>query len=387
MSERDTAVAFRPSDMARHWWNAVEAAADGVFLLSLDAKYLAANAAFCHLLSETGPSLLGRSYYDVLSNDSIPLAHRAIEMMIQRGQPQRTTVVLQRADGEVRTAECHQSFLLRDGKPWAIVTIARDISQEVLLERKLWDAAEEHRAALDFALRTSLGLIKGYVYTLYQHPRIDEARRGRYVQIIEEEVERLTKFAEDLLDYRRLEVGDLYGANEVVDVVGVVKSVLNGFAREAMRRQVHVETHFNRVRGPLFTSQDSLRRILINLLQNAILYAPVGGTVKVSLQDSEETLEVIVEDNGPGIPPEEMGHIFEKFYRGRAAEKAMGTGLGLAIAGTLAESLGGSIEVEGPPGRGALFRLRLSRKGCASRNMKDEWESTEERAVPVATED
>lgn len=387
MSERDIMGALRSSDMTRLWPSAMEAAADGVFLLSLDAKYLAANAAFCSLLSETEPSLLGRSYYDVLSNDSIPLAHRAIEMMIQRGQPQRTTVVFQRADREVRTAECHQSFLLQDGRPSAIVTIARDISQEVLLERKLWDAAEEHRAALDFALRTSLGLIKGYVYTLYQHPRIDEARRGRYVQIIEEEVERLTKFAEDLLDYRRLEVGDLYGTNEVVDVVGAVKSVLNGFAREAMRRQVHVETHFDKVRGPLFTSQDSLRRILVNLLQNAILYAPVGGTVKVSLQDSEEALEVLIEDNGPGIPPEEMGHIFEKFYRGRVAEKAMGTGLGLAIAGTLAESLGGSIEVESPPERGALFRLRLSRKGCTSRNTKDERESMEERSNLVAIED
>ena len=387
MSEADAIGAVRPSDMTGLWPNAVEAAADGVFLLSLDAKYLAANAAFCSLLGETEPSLLGRSYYDVLSNDSIPLAHRAIEMMIRRGQPQRTTVVFQRADREVRTAECHQSFLLHEGRPSAIVTIARDISQEVLLERKLWDVAEEHRAALDFALRTSLGLIKGYVYTLYQHPRIDEARRGRYVQIIEEEVERLTKFAEDLLDYRRLEVGDLYGTNEVVDVVGVVKSVLNGFAREAMRRQVHVETHYDKVRGSLFTSQDSLRRILINLLQNAILYAPVEGTVKVSLQDSEEALEVLIEDDGPGIPPEEMGHIFEKFYRGRVAEKAIGTGLGLAIAGTLAESLGGSIEVESPPGRGALFRLRLSRKGCTGRNMKDEPEPREERSNPVAIED
>jgi signal transduction histidine kinase len=179
----------------------------------------------------------------------------------------------------------------------------------------------------------------------------------------------------------------LYGTNEVVDVVGAVKSVLNGFAREAMRRQVHVETHFDKVRGPLFTSQDSLRRILVNLLQNAILYAPVGGTVKVSLQDSEEALEVLIEDNGPGIPPEEMGHIFEKFYRGRVAEKAMGTGLGLAIAGTLAESLGGSIEVESPPERGALFRLRLSRKGCTSRNTKDERESMEERSNLVAIED
>jgi two-component system phosphate regulon sensor histidine kinase PhoR len=367
--------------------NAVEAAADGVFLLSLDAKYLAANAAFYQFLGATESSLLGKSYYDALSDDSIPLAHRAIETMIQRGQSQRTTVVFRREDGETRTAECHQSFLFQEGRPWCIVTMARDISQEVILERKLWDAAEEHRAALDFALRTSLGLIKGYVCTLYQHSNIDEARRGMYVQIIEEEVERLTKFTEDLLDYRRLEVGELYGSEEPVDVVGLVKSVLSGFQREAMRRQIQVETQFQKMLRPLFTSQESLRRIFINLLQNAILYTPAGGTIKVSVLDSEDFVETRVEDNGPGIPSEDIGSIFEKFYRGRAADKAMGTGLGLAIARTLAESLGGRIDVESQPGRGSVFRLRLYRKGWVARSMKDMGESTEEKSVRIAIED
>ncbi|MFH1010489.1 MAG: HAMP domain-containing sensor histidine kinase, partial [bacterium] len=306
--------------------------------------------------------------------------------LLKDGQTQRTTVVFPCGDGPSRTAECHHAALGPNGNPWAIVAVARDISQEVVLEHKLWDAVEEHRTALDFALRTSLGLIKGCVCTLYQHPGIDEARRGRYVQIIEEEVDRLSKFAEDLLDYRRLEVGDLYGTNEMVDVAGILRSVLSGFAGEAARRQVEVETSFTKAQGPLFASQDSLRRILINLLQNAILYTPPGGKVRVTFEDLEQALQVTVEDNGPGIPEEELPRIFERFFRGRVADKVMGTGLGLAIAKTLAESLGGTIEVESSPGRGSLFRLRLPRKGLVVREQKAGLERPEPRPVPVAAE-
>jgi two-component system phosphate regulon sensor histidine kinase PhoR len=239
---------------------------------------------------------------------------------------------------------------------------------------------------MDFALRTSLGLIRGYVYTLYQHPGIDEARRGRYVQIIEEEVDRLSKFAEDLLDYRRLEVGDLYGSNEVVDVVGVLRSVVSGFAGEAAHRQIEVETNYGKVQSPFFASQDSLRRIFVNLLQNAILYTPAGGKVRVTLEDLEDTLQVKVEDSGPGIPADELPRIFEKFYRGRAAEKVKGTGLGLAIAKTLTESLGGVLEVESYPERGTLFCLRLPRKGYVVRDWKVKSEQVEHRPVSIAME-
>jgi signal transduction histidine kinase len=100
----------------------------------------------------------------------------------------------------------------------------------------------------------------------------------------------------------------------------------------------------------------------------------------------EEALQVKVEDNGPGIPEEELPRIFERFYRGRAAEKVKGTGLGLAIAKTLTESLGGVLEVESHPGRGTLFCLRLPRKGYVVRDWKAKSEPTERRPVSIAME-
>jgi PAS domain S-box-containing protein len=386
VAEREEALGLESSSWVGLWQQAVACAADGIFVLNSRGEYLAVNPAYCKLVDKPEAALLGASYYEDLSEESVSLARRTMEMVARNGQSQRTTVMFRRADGQTRTAECHHAVLRANGQAWATVNLARDITQEVVLEHKLWDAAEEHRAAVDFALRTSLGLIRGYVYTLYQHPGIDEARRGRYVQIIEEEVDRLSKFAEDLLDYRRLEVGDLYGSNEVVDVIGVLRSVVSGFAGEAAHRQIEVETNYGKVQSPFFASQDSLRRIFVNLLQNAILYTPAGGKVRVTLEDLEDTLQVKVEDNGPGIPADELPRIFEKFYRGRAAEKVKGTGLGLAIAKTLTESLGGALEVESYPERGTTFCLRLPRKGYVVRDWKVKSEQTEYRPVSIAME-
>jgi PAS domain S-box-containing protein len=366
MPEREAGSGLETLPGVGLWEKVVDAAPDGIFLLDSEGRYVAANSAFCHLMGKSEESLVGTSYYDGLSVDSVPMARRAIELIIQDGRPERTTVVFHPADGGSRTAECCQTRLASDGDLGAIVGIVRDISQETILGNRLWDVAEEHRAALDFALRTSLGLIKGHVYTLYQHPGIDDVRRARYVQIIDEEVDRLTKFTEDLLDYRRLEIDYLYGPNEVVDVIGLIESVLKDFMPEAERRHLHVETNFGALRGPVMASHDHLRRILVNLLQNAIVYTPSGGKVRISVDDSEEALQVSVEDNGPGIPRDEIPHIFERFFRGQAAGKVVGTGLGLAIAKMLAESLGGTIVVDSGPETGNLFRFRFPRRAFST---------------------
>lgn len=387
MLERITETSAESLPGAELWGKVIEAVPDGVFLLDSEGKYLAANSAFCHLVDTSEERLVGTDYYQGLSADSIPVARRAIELIVRGGRPERTTVDFQLPDGTVRTAECRQAPLVWDGGPMAIVGIIRDISRQVVLEHKLWDAAEEHRAALDYALRTSLGLIKGYAYTLYQHPGIDQQRRGRYVQIIEEEVDRLTKFAEDLLDYRRLEIGYLYGPNEVVDVADVLETVLKEFMQEAERRQLHVETSFAPVRSPIVASRDHLRRILVNLLQNAVLHTPPGGKLRVSLEESKDALQITIEDNGPAIPSDEMPHIFERFFRGQAAKKVSGIGLGLAVAKTLAESLGGTIEVESGPETGNRFRLRLLGKGIPPEYPQNEQRREEERGASVTTED
>jgi signal transduction histidine kinase len=100
-----------------------------------------------------------------------------------------------------------------------------------------------------------------------------------------------------------------------------------------------------------------MTQVLVNLLDNALRYTPEGGWIHLSADQVQEWVEISIHDSGPGIPAEDLEHLFERFYRGdksRQREEG-GSGLGLAIAKSLVESQGGEIRVESPPGGGARF--------------------------------
>ncbi len=118
----------------------------------------------------------------------------------------------------------------------------------------------------------------------------------------------------------------------------------------------------------IYVEADRIRQILVNLLTNAHDYSPEGASIEVTARVVGDEVEIAVSDNGPGIPENQMEHIFERFVRGDAGltQRVGGTGLGLAIAKSLVELHGGTIEVESTPGRGSTFRFRLPTAGAAT---------------------
>jgi signal transduction histidine kinase len=181
------------------------------------------------------------------------------------------------------------------------------------------------------------------------------------VDSIESEVDRLTRMVGDLLLLAQAESGKLPLDRRLVELDTILLEVLQQMrilAKERLKMRV-AEIDQVLVCG----DQDRLKQVLVNLIGNAINYTQAGGEVVISLGKEDSKARLSVSDNGPGIPPEDLPHIFERFYRGEKARTrgrdGKGFGLGLSIAYWIVRNHGGNIEVESVKDQGTTFKLWL----------------------------
>jgi len=217
------------------------------------------------------------------------------------------------------------------------------LDQSVHSQRQLVaDASHELRTPVT-SLRTNIEVL------LSEDGELTGDDRQRLLEDVRAETEELTALITDVIELAR---GDepLSGTDDVQFDAIVAEAV----ARARRRRP---RTTFEETLEPTLVVglSERLGRAVDNLLDNAAKHAPEGTVVEVALRDGELT----VRDHGPGIPPEDRPHVFDRFYRGSSARGRPGSGLGLAIVRQVAETHGGSIAVEQAPGGGALFRLAL----------------------------
>jgi len=365
----------------------IETAPDIMYVLNPEGVVVEANPQLCRLLRRPREKVLGDKITAHLDRDYLAMTERVLKEIVERRLPQRSTRTYHVPGSEPQTYELMETPLVRDGTVWAIAGIGREITQEVVLERKLWDSRESRQWAVDFALRTALGLVKGYIYTLCQGGVADEERRTRYVKVIEEEIDNISKIIEDMLDIRRLEGGDLSLSGDVVEVGDCIAHVMLQFGDEAQRRDIELAADVERSMNPLCVPRDALLRILHNLVQNAIHYTLHRGKVVVEARDHESYVEIHVRDNGVGIPDDEISFIFEKYYRGKSnsTSPTQGTGLGLAVTRTLVEALGGKIWASSRVGAGSDFGVVIPRQpfGCNESGEPELWKLSSVTSDPA----
>jgi two-component system phosphate regulon sensor histidine kinase PhoR len=216
-------------------------------------------------------------------------------------------------------------------------------------------------------LRTPLTSIRGFVEALEDGALREEETAQRFLGKIRTHADRMTALVDDLLELSRLESGGRPPALQETRVVEVVEDVVASFADPATRKNITLR-RVDRGAPLVMADPDRLRRILENLVDNAVKYTPEGGRVEVtthSLPDGSAQIEVA--DNGPGIAAEHLPRIFERFYRvDKARSRALGgTGLGLSIVRHLAEGMGASVSVDSQPGRGARFSVLIPRRSSS----------------------
>lgn len=187
---------------------------------------------------------------------------------------------------------------------------------------------------------------------------LTQAQR-EYVQMIESDSGRLIRVVNELLEWGRLQSGHIELQRAPVAVYPLLDEVFMLLRPAAQRRAVNLELAFVDPTVRVEADADKLKQILLNLVDNAVKFSRPDSSVQVRAEPAPTGLRILVEDQGPGVPAEDMPHLFERFFRGRSSSAAPGSGLGLAIARNLARLHGGDITLKSSPGSGSVFTLDL----------------------------
>jgi two-component system phosphate regulon sensor histidine kinase PhoR len=213
-------------------------------------------------------------------------------------------------------------------------------------------------ANVSHEFRTPLASIRSLAETIHDDPEMPHSTRQRFLNLIMQEADRLTRIADDLLTLTRAE--SMQPVREVFELAPVIQQAVQEMEGEAQRAQVSLTTELTPDLH-LLANRDQILQVALNLLSNAIRYNKPQGSVTVRVYQDGHTAVLEVADTGIGIPSEALPRIFERFYRvDKTRSRADGgTGLGLAIVKHIVESHGGQVEVESEYRVGSVFRVRL----------------------------
>lgn len=233
------------------------------------------------------------------------------------------------------------------------------VVQDVTRERRAEAVRRDFVANVSHELRTPLASLRAMAETLRDGGLEDPQLRVRFLGQMLEEVDRMTRLVNDLLDLSALEAGVVRLRREELQARELLEAVARRYQQAASRRGVGLAVRPGEAR--LQGDRDRLEQALGNLVDNAVKYTPPGGRVELGVEAGGAEVRLVVEDTGPGVPPEHLPRIFERFYRAdpsRSREEG-GTGLGLAIAKHIALAHGGRVEACNRPEGGARFAVVL----------------------------
>jgi signal transduction histidine kinase len=213
-------------------------------------------------------------------------------------------------------------------------------------------------ANVSHELKTPISALRAHLENLLDGV---EQPNPETLEVMLAQSERLGRLVDQLLELSRLESGDLPLHREQVRLRPLIARVLSEIEVTRADRDVELEQEVSEDLPPVFADAERVHQVLFNLLDNAVRFTPSGGQVRVTASRQNGTVDVAVQDTGPGIAPEHLPRVFERFYRvdtARSRDEG-GTGIGLAIARSVVEAHGGRIWAESEPGRGSRFTFEL----------------------------
>ncbi len=220
---------------------------------------------------------------------------------------------------------------------------------------------DDFMSSVTHELRTPLTSIRALAELIVDDPDMESGQRQRFVGIIVSETERLSRLVDQVLDMAKIESGNAQWHDEEVDLRALLERAVQTAQAMVQERGARITLAMPPSLPRLRADADRLMQVMMNLLSNAVKFVPPeGGRIDVRLLADERGVRVQVQDNGPGVPPDEQAAVFEKFRQGsdRAAQRK-GTGLGLPISRGIVEHFGGTMWLRSTPGQGACVGFDL----------------------------
>ena len=325
---------------------------EGVMVVDAQHILRLANPSFRQLF-DLKADPLGQSVLRTLRETAF---EELVTSALKTGEPQSREITMSVAKPPRHFAVHAVPMRDQAGGP-GVVTIVRDISRLKQLE----DVRREFVANVSHELRTPLSIFHGYLENLLDAPTMPRKEQAEILEILRKHSCRLNALLEDLLTIARLESRHEELEKERLNLGDLLRGATADWAGKVREKKLTLTVEASRDLPAVWADPLRLEQVLNNLLENAVKYTNEGGQICLRAAAFGDHVELRVEDTGSGIPPADLAHIFERFYRAdkaRSREQG-GTGLGLSIVKHIVQLHGGTVTAESSYGKGTAIILRL----------------------------
>ncbi|AOY75334.1 ATP-binding protein [Clostridium formicaceticum] len=335
--------------------------ADGLIATTAEGKIIHANPVAIEMLKIDGKTLKKKSFDEVF----LPLNNKLTLNYLSTQEKWYGNEIIDMQEG-VKLRAKYAPIIREDDYLEGIVVLLQDVTEY----EKLENMRKEFVANVSHELKTPLTTIKSYTETLLDGAMEDKGLATQFLGVVVSEADRMTRLVQDLLQLSNLDYKQGKWNKKEININDIVKSAVLKLEVSAKNKRQHfVHTSYDD-EIYVFADKDKMEQVLLNILSNAIKYTAEEGKIEVQVQLKSSYVQIIIRDNGIGIPKEDLPRIFERFYRvDKARSREMGgTGLGLSIAKQIIEAHKGAIEIfseEKKQGTRVVITLPTTNEGLA----------------------